>query len=84
MKNRTRLQRRRRRRLWCAALAALILALALSLGLTARLWYDIEAHPVVYHGPVECLDLPEGFDQEAYQRASYRYNVEQGLILPLS
>ena len=84
MKNRTRLQRKRRRRLWYAALAALILALALSLGLTARLWYDIEAHPVTYSGPVECLDLPEDFDQEAYQRASYRYNVEQGLILPLS
>ena len=80
----TRLQRRRRRRLWYAALAALILALALSLGFTARLWYDIEAHPVTYSGPVECLDLPEDFDQEAYQRASYRYNVEQGLILPLS
>ena len=84
MKNRTRLPRRRRRRLWYAALAALILALALSLGFTARLWYDIEAHPVTYSGPVECLDLPEDFDQEAYQRASYRYNVEQGLILPLS
>lgn len=84
MRNRTRLQRRRRRRLWYAALAALILALALSLGFTARLWYDIEAHPVTYSGPVECLDLPEDFDQEAYQRASYRYNVEQGLILPLS
>ena len=84
MKNRTRLQRRRRRRLWYAALAALILALALSLGFTARLWYDIEAHPVTCSGPVECLDLPEDFDQEAYQRASYRYNVEQGLILPLS
>lgn len=84
MKNRTRLQRKRRRRLWYAALAALILALALSLGFTARLWYDIEAHPVTYSGPVECLDLPEDFDQEAYQRASYRYNVEQGLILPLS
>ena len=80
----TRLQRRRRRRLWYAALAALILALALSLGFTARLWYDIEAHPVTYSGPVECLDLPEDFDQEVYQRASYRYNVEQGLILPLS
>lgn len=84
MKNRTRLQRKRRRRLWYAALAALLLALALSLGVTARLWYDIEAHPVTYSGPVECLDLPEDFDQEAYQRASYRYNVEQGLILPLS
>lgn len=84
MRNRTRLQRRRRRRLWYAALATLILALALSLGFTARLWYDIEAHPVTYSGPVECLDLPEDFDQEAYQRASYRYNVEQGLILPLS
>ena len=84
MKNRTRLQRKRRRRLWYAALAALILALALSLGFTARLWYDIETNRVVYSGPVECLDLPEDFDQEAYQRASYRYNVEQGLILPLS
>ena len=84
MRNRTRLQRRRRRRLWYAALAALLLVLALSLGFTARLWYDIEAHPVTYSGPVECLDLPEDFDQEAYQRASYRYNVEQGLILPLS
>lgn len=84
MKNRTRLQRRRRRRLWYAALAALLLALALSLGVTARLWYDIEAHPVTYSGPVECLDLPEDFDQEAYEWASYRYNVEQGLILPLS
>ena len=84
MKNRTRLQRRRRRRLWYAALAALLLALALSLGFTARLWYDIEAHPAVYHGPVECLDLPEDFDEEAYEWASYRYNVEQGLILPLS
>lgn len=84
MKNRTRLQRRRRRRLWYAALAALILALALSLGFTARLWYDIEAHPVTYSGPVECLDLPEDFDEKAYQRASYRYDLEQGLILPLS
>lgn len=84
MKNRTRLQRRRHRRLWYAALAALILVLALSLGFTARLWYDIEAHPVTYSGPVECLDLPEDFDEEAYEWASYRYNVEQGLILPLS
>ena len=82
MKNRTRLQRKRRRRLWCAALAALILALALSLGLTARLWYDIEAHPVTYHGPVEGLYLPEDFDAEAYAWASYRYDVEHGLIIP--
>lgn len=84
MRNRTRLQRRRRRQLWCAALTALILALALSLGFTARLWYDIEAHPVTYSGPAECLDLPEDFDEKAYQRASYRYDLEQGLILPLS
>lgn len=84
MRNRTRLQRRRRRQLWYATLAALILALALSLGLTARLWYDVEAHPVTYSGPVECLDLPEDFDEEAFAWASYRYNVEQGLILPLS
>ena len=84
MKNRTRLQRRRRRRLWYAALAALLLALALSLGFTARLWYDIETNRVVYSGPVECLDLPEDFDQEAFARASYRYDLEQGLILPLS
>ena len=84
MRNRTRLQRRRRRRLWYAALAALLLALALSLGFTARLWYDIEAHPTVYHGPVECLDLPEDFDEEAFARASYRYDLEQGMILPRS
>lgn len=82
--HKTRLQRRRRRRLWYAALAALLLALALSLGVTARLWYDVEAHPVVYHGPVECLDLPDDFDQDAFARASYRYDLEQGLILPLS
>lgn len=82
--HKTRLQRKRRRRLWCAALAALILALALSLGFTARLWYDVEAHPVTYSGPVECLDLPEDFDEEAFARASYRYDLEQGLILPLS
>ena len=80
----TRLQRRRRRRLWYAALAALILALALSLGFTARLWYDIEAHLVTYSGPVECLDLPDGFDEEAFARASYRYDLEQGMIHPLS
>ena len=82
--HKTRLQRRRCRRLWYAALAALILALALSLSFTARLWYDIEAHPVIYHGPVECLDLPEDFDEEAFARASYRYDLEQGMILPLS
>ena len=82
--HKTRLQRRRRRRLWYAALAALLLALALSLGVTARLWYDVEAHPAIYHGQVECLDLPEDFDEEAFARASYRYDLEQGLILPLS
>ena len=82
--HKTRLQRRRCRRLWYAALAALVLVLALSLGLTARLWYDIEAHPVTYSGPVECLDLPEDFDEEAFARASYRYDLEQGMILPLS
>ena len=60
------------------------IALALSLGFTARLWYDIEAHPVTYSGPVECLDLPEDFDEEAFARASYRYDLEQGMILPLS
>ena len=76
MRNRTRLQRRRRRRLWYAALAALLLILALSLCLTARLWYDIEA------GPVEGLYLPEDFDAEAYAWASYRYDVEHGLIIP--
>ena len=84
MKNRTRLQRKRRRRLWYAALAALILVLALSLGFTARLWYDIETHPVTYSGPVECLDLPEDFDEEAFAQASHRYDLEQGMILPLS
>ena len=84
MRNRPRLQRRRRRRLWYAALATLLLALALSLGFTARLWYDIETNRVVYSGPVECLDLPEDFDEEAFARASYRYDLEQGLILPLS
>ena len=82
--HKTRLQRRRRRRLWYAALAARLLALALAVGVTARLWYDVEAHPVVYHGPVECLDLPDDFDQDAFARASYRYDLEQGLILPLS
>ena len=82
--HKTRLQRRRRRRLWYAAPAPLILALALALGFTARLWYDIEAHPVTYSGPVECLDLPEDFDEEAFARASYRYDLEQGMILPLS
>ena len=39
---------------------------------------------MTYSGPVECLDLPEDFDEEAFARASYRYDLEQGMILPLS
>ncbi len=85
--SKTRNQRRREQRVRQFALMALAAILTASVWISAALAVDIEGRAKNRaESAAGALDgfLPEDFDEEAYQAALDRYNVEEGLILPLS
>lgn len=85
--SRTRNQRRRDASLRRLLTVALVVVLLAAVAMAVYLWAGIEAaRESGAWGLVSTGQdyMPEEFDERAYRAALQRYNVEQGLILPLS
>lgn len=70
-------------------LSLLVAILLSAFAATAAIWVEIEedsrklAERMAEFPPVAVCDLPENFDEVAYQEALDRYYIEQGWVTPL-